>query len=97
VQRDPLFSCAVSIFSPHRFKTRAVAGVTRSFFERVRARKACMASKCRTTMVRSLIEQLAKMNPDRVERSRVRRLTDLPNIGPSLADDLRLIGIDEPG
>jgi hypothetical protein len=48
-------------------------------------------------MVRSLIEQLAKMNPDRVERSRVRRLTDLPNIGLSLADDLRLIGIDEPG
>jgi hypothetical protein len=48
-------------------------------------------------MTRSIIDQLAKMNPDKVERSLVRRLTDLPNVGPSLANDLRLIGIDEPG
>lgn len=36
------------------------------------------------------------MNPSKVERSRVRRLTDLPNIGKAGADDLRLLGIDEP-
>lgn len=37
------------------------------------------------------------MNPAKVDRSRVRRLTDLPNIGPAGAADLRLIGIHEPG
>lgn len=37
------------------------------------------------------------MNPRKVERSRVKLLTDLPNIGPSLADSLRLLGIHEPG
>jgi hypothetical protein len=36
------------------------------------------------------------MNPSKVERSRVRRLTDLPNIGKACADDLRLLGIDQP-
>lgn len=36
------------------------------------------------------------MNPCKVERSRVRRLTDLPNIGRAGADDLRLIGIEAP-
>lgn len=36
------------------------------------------------------------MNPDKVERSRVRLLTDLPNIGAACAKDLRLLGIDEP-
>lgn len=36
------------------------------------------------------------MNPSKVERSRVRRLTDLPNIGGAGADDLRLLGIREP-
>ena len=36
------------------------------------------------------------MNPKKVVRQKVKKLTDLPNIGPSLADDLRLIGIDTP-
>ena len=36
------------------------------------------------------------MNPSKVERSRVKKLTDLPNIGRAGADDLRLIGIDDP-
>ena len=36
------------------------------------------------------------MNPLKVERSRVRKLTDLPNVGPATAGDLRLLGIHEP-
>jgi hypothetical protein len=36
------------------------------------------------------------MNPDRVERTRVVTLTDLPNVGKSIAGDLRLLGITEP-
>ena len=36
------------------------------------------------------------MNPKKVVRQKVKKLTDLPNIGPSLADDLRQIGIDTP-
>ena len=36
------------------------------------------------------------MNPKKVVRQKVKKLTDLPNIGPSLADDLRLIDIDTP-
>ncbi len=36
------------------------------------------------------------MNPSKVERSRVRLLTDLPNVGKALAEDLRLLGINEP-
>lgn len=36
------------------------------------------------------------MNPARVVRARVRQLTDLPNIGKAMADDLRLLGIREP-
>lgn len=36
------------------------------------------------------------MNPSRVVRERVARLTDLPNIGPASAADLRLLGIHEP-
>lgn len=36
------------------------------------------------------------MNPNRVIRSEVHVLTDLPNIGPSLATDLRMVGIDVP-
>jgi len=36
------------------------------------------------------------MSPSKVERSRVRLLTDLPNIGKAMADDLRLLGIHEP-
>lgn len=37
-----------------------------------------------------------EMNPSKVERNRVMRPTDLPNIGRSGADDLRRIGIHEP-
>lgn len=37
------------------------------------------------------------MNPQKVRRDQVRRLEDLPNIGKAMADDLRLIGIREPG
>jgi hypothetical protein len=36
------------------------------------------------------------MNPARVDRARVRQLTDLPNIGKAMADDLRRLGIREP-
>lgn len=36
------------------------------------------------------------MNPSKVDRSRVRALADLPNVGPAVARDLRLIGIGEP-
>ena len=36
------------------------------------------------------------MNPNKVERNRVKHLTDLPNIGRATAADLRLIGIQEP-
>jgi hypothetical protein len=37
------------------------------------------------------------MNPSKVVRERVRKLTDLPNIGPAMAADLILLGIDVPG
>jgi Pathogenicity locus len=36
------------------------------------------------------------MNPAKVERSRVKNLTDLPNIGKASAADLQLLGIHEP-
>ena len=36
------------------------------------------------------------MNPARVRREAVRTLTDLPNVGPSVAGDLRLLGIEQP-
>jgi len=36
------------------------------------------------------------MNPSKVERSRVRQLTDLPNVGKACAADLRLLGIQDP-
>lgn len=37
------------------------------------------------------------MNPERVRRDNVRTLTDLPNVGPAAAADLRLLGIEHPG
>lgn len=37
------------------------------------------------------------MNPAKVIRERVRKLTDLPNIGPAMVRDLNLLGIAEPG
>ncbi|MDR1076049.1 MAG: helix-hairpin-helix domain-containing protein [Xanthomonadaceae bacterium] len=36
------------------------------------------------------------MNPQQVRRERLRQLTDLPNIGESMAADLCLIGIHTP-
>ena len=36
------------------------------------------------------------MNPTKVVREKTKKLTDLPNIGKSLADDLVLIGIETP-
>lgn len=36
------------------------------------------------------------MNPAKVERDRVRQLQDLPNVGPAMAKDLELIGVDAP-
>lgn len=36
------------------------------------------------------------MNPARVRREAVRRLTDLPNVGPATAADLKLLGITAP-
>jgi hypothetical protein len=36
------------------------------------------------------------MHPSRVRRDKLRKLTDLPNIGPAGAGDLKLLGIDEP-
>lgn len=37
------------------------------------------------------------MNPAKVKRKAVTKLTDLPNVGPSIAKDLRSIGIEKPG
>ena len=37
------------------------------------------------------------MNPSKVRRDRLLALTDLPNIGPAMARDLRLLGFDHPG
>lgn len=36
------------------------------------------------------------MNPAKVDRTRMRSLTDLPNIGEACADDLRRLGITGP-
>lgn len=37
------------------------------------------------------------MNPAKVRRDRLLALTDLPNIGPAMARDLRLLGFEHPG
>jgi Pathogenicity locus len=36
------------------------------------------------------------MSPDKVDRARVRGLTDLPNVGPATAKDLERLGIRSP-
>ncbi len=36
------------------------------------------------------------MHPDKVDRERLSRLTDLPNVGKATADDLLLLGIRTP-
>lgn len=37
------------------------------------------------------------MHPSKVVREKVRRFTDLPNIGPAAARDFELLGFKEPG
>lgn len=37
------------------------------------------------------------MNPSKVIREKVAHLTDLPNVGPAIAKDLRFVGIASPG
>lgn len=36
------------------------------------------------------------MHPNKVNRAALRALTDLPNIGPAGARDLRLLGVSQP-
>ena len=36
------------------------------------------------------------MSPDRVRRDRLHAFTDLPNVGPAVARDLRLLGFEGP-
>lgn len=36
------------------------------------------------------------MHPDKVRRDRLGQFTDLPNVGPRFADDLRLLGFSTP-
>ncbi|MBL4909382.1 MAG: hypothetical protein JKX78_05055 [Alteromonadaceae bacterium] len=36
------------------------------------------------------------MNPNKVTRENLRKLTDLPNIGKAGAQDLNLLGIQQP-
>ncbi|MCW5238236.1 helix-hairpin-helix domain-containing protein [Verminephrobacter eiseniae] len=36
------------------------------------------------------------MNPHKVNRARVRKFTDLPNVGKAMADDLHLLGFHSP-
>ena len=36
------------------------------------------------------------MNPAKVNRDRLHALTDLPNIGSAMAEDLRLLGVHQP-
>lgn len=36
------------------------------------------------------------MSPNKVDRTKLARLTDLPNVGQAMAGDLRLVGIHEP-
>ena len=39
---------------------------------------------------------LAVMNPHKIDRTRVKQLTDLPNVGKATANDLRLLGFHSP-
>ncbi|MEO6075610.1 MAG: helix-hairpin-helix domain-containing protein [Dokdonella sp.] len=36
------------------------------------------------------------MHPDKVDRAKLERLVDLPNVGPAMEGDLQSIGIDRP-
>ena len=44
----------------------------------------------------NLFFKLAKMNHSKVDRQRVKQLTDLLNIGPAMANDLLVLGINTP-
>jgi len=37
------------------------------------------------------------MNPNKVDRAKVKQLIDLPNVGKATAHDLRLLGFPTPG
>ncbi len=52
-----------------------------------------------TVFYRSRPDELpiCAMNPEKVTRSRLEKLTDLPNVGPATAADLHMLGITEPG
>ncbi len=39
---------------------------------------------------------IATMNPNKVDRTRIVKLTDLPNVGEASAEDFRLLGIHKP-
>lgn len=43
-----------------------------------------------------LYEGVKLMNPTKVSRNKLNALTDLPNIGKAGAEDLRILGINEP-
>lgn len=58
------------------------------------AEEACHAVAC-TAQV-GLTRALAVMSPHKVDRARVKQLTDLPNVGKAAADDLRLLGYHSP-
>lgn len=36
------------------------------------------------------------MNPSKIDRTRVEKLTDLPNVGKASAEDFQIIGIHKP-
>lgn len=36
------------------------------------------------------------MKPSKTDRAKTHVLTDLPNVGPSIAEDLRIVGIQVP-
>ena len=49
-----------------------------------------------TASRRGSIQVPTDMNPAKVVREKVRRFTDLPNIGPAAAKDFELLGFREP-
>jgi hypothetical protein len=57
----------------------------------------CMTSASQWVRVLHRFQaNLAIMNPNKVDRQRIRRFTDLPNIGPASARDFELLGFKEP-
>lgn len=53
----------------------------------------CCVTCCRIVWAEN---RQTDMNPARVIRSQVSTLTDLPNIGPAMAEDLERLGIQAP-